>query len=415
MCLFPFPNNNFSSLAYKKGILEFDCGSCPECLRKRSNIWALRSVYECKAHVHNCMITLTYDNFKYSDHRNNEELPVDPTIQVDKTHIQKFIKRLRKWVSTHSDSGCDDRIKYICCAEYGSRTHRAHYHLILFGVDFKDRHYYKKSKRGNPIYMSQTLTNLWSYGICTIDSINIGSAVARYCTKYCAKERSDNTFMLCSQRIGLDILMRDFNGLNYMIDGREYPIPRVVWQEYIMNKYRYMSNVISPKYVNRNYDIEFTDDDKEFLKSQYMRKLYRFQRDKDPVYCRYLDYWRHKGELFDSVKLSALNRIYLLDERRYHSYKVKALDCYFKRSRNIPAIAPGSNCISAYLKYEHLEHLKSLKRHYSATYINHLPHPPRLNRASDTKSCPFGKYFDKFSFRVLTISRVQCSIFNVDS
>lgn len=417
MCLFPLPNNDIFGIAYKKGVVEFDCGSCPECLRKRSNVWALRSVYETKAHVYNCMVTLTYDSFKYSDRRSNEELPVDPSIVVDKTHIQKFIKRLRKWISTHPDSGCDSSIKYIACAEYGSHTHRAHYHLILFGVRFNDFHFYKKSKRGNVIYMSDTLTKLWSHGICTIDCLNVGSAVARYCTKYCAKERSDDTFMLCSQFIGVHELLKDFNGLNYFIDGREYPIPRVVWQAYIMNKYRYMKNVMSPKYVNRNKDIEFECDDSEYLKSVYMRKLYRFQRDKDPVYVRYLNYWSSKGSFFDSVKNEPLKRIYLLDDRRYHFYKVKALECYFLRRRGIPAIAPGSGCVSAYFRYKELHRIKG----YDALNLSNLyrvnactcPTPSRPNRASDTDLPPWIIFYEKIHSKLLTKNYFQVNMFDV--
>ena len=100
MCLFPLPNTNYNSIAYKKGVTEFDCGACPECLKKRSNVWALRSVYECKAHSHNCMITLTYDDFARDDRGNIiGELPVNPDLVVNKRHIQLFIKRLRKWWS----------------------------------------------------------------------------------------------------------------------------------------------------------------------------------------------------------------------------------------------------------------------------------------------------------------------------
>lgn len=63
MCLFPLKNYNTNSVAYQRGVTEFDCGACPECLQKRSNVWALRCVYEARQHAYNCMITLTYDSF----------------------------------------------------------------------------------------------------------------------------------------------------------------------------------------------------------------------------------------------------------------------------------------------------------------------------------------------------------------
>lgn len=343
MCLFPSKNLQFDGIAYKRGIKEFDCGACPECLRKRSSSWALRAVYESKAHVHNCMITLTYDQFKYDSSGNIiGEQDVNPDLKVNKSHVQKFIKRLRK----HFEY-TNEKIKYIACAEYGSRTHRAHYHCILFGVKFNDASFYKKSKRGNPIYMSKTLTKLWSHGICTIDCINIGSAVARYCTKYCAKQRSDETFMLFSHSIGLDELMKDFNGRSYFIDGREYPIPRVVWQKYITDKYAGFPIYFSPKYVNRDYSISHPDFDYEYIHSKYMRRCYFFLRDTDFVYISYIDYWKNKSKLFERLQDTVINRIYALDDRKYYNYKTAALQCYFERLE-VPVLAPGSKCVSEY-------------------------------------------------------------------
>lgn len=373
MCLLPLPNLNFDSVAYKKGVREFDCGACPECLRKRSNLWALRAVYESRAHSHNCMITLTYDNFiRDSKGRIVGETDVDPDLKVNQRDVQLFIKRLRKWYSTFSDKP----IRYIACAEYGSRTHRAHYHLILFGVRFPDLHFYKKSKRGNQIYMSPILSRLWSHGICTVDSVSVRSAVARYCTKYCAKSRSDETFMLCSHHIGLDGLLRDFNGLNYMIDGREYTIPRVVWEHYITSKYskyRGLINVgnFSPKYVNRDKSLSEFSDDYFFEYSKKQRCYYRSIRDKDPVYVNYLDYWKKRGQLFESLQNSRRQRILQLDDSKFHFYKVSALECYDKRkSLFVPFVAPGSNCISAYCRY--------VERHWSFAPLS------RPNRANDT-------------------------------
>lgn len=409
MCLFPLPNENTNSIAYKKGVKEFDCGACPECLRKRSNIWALRAVYEAKSHVNNCMITLTYDTFKYNSKGEIiGENPVNSDLIVNKRHIQLFIKRLRKWWSTVSH----ETIKYICCAEYGSRTHRAHYHLILFGVKFSDMHYYKKSKRGNVIYMSKKLTDLWSHGICTIDSVNVHSAVARYCTKYCAKSRSDKTFMLCSQRIGLVNLMKDFNGRSYFIDGREYPVPRLVWNEYIINKYKYRryASVMSYKYVNCPNCVNWFDTPQyaEFLKANKRRSLFRSIRDRDPLYIAYLDYWKRKGNIFNYNKPSVITRINLLPDNKYHNYKIAALNCYNKRLVRYEFPAPGSNCASAFERWK----LQNVS--FVPSWFGHLPLPPRPNRASDTKKiknmycCPFdNEILYENEFKLLTFTNVH--------
>lgn len=350
MCLFPRPNLDTNGIAYKKGVREFDCGACPECLKKRSNIWVLRSVYEAKCHAYNCMITLTYDNFKVANDPSQGELPVDPTIEVSKRHIQLFIKRLRKWYSSITN----EKIKYICAAEYGSHTHRAHYHLLLFGVRFSDAHFYKKSKRGHNIYMSKTLTDLWSYGICTIDNMNVQSACARYCTKYCSKMRSPGTFMLFSQSLGLTALRRDFNGLSYWIDGMEYPVPRMVWNDFIMQSYQDVFPWIDYRYWNipKNPFDEFPLSPSYNVFYRYYqglkayhdrrRELFRLVRDSDPLYKRYLSYWQFKGQCFDSVKLPVRTRILQLDDHKYHFYRIRALRAFDTKFDN--ALAPDSNC-----------------------------------------------------------------------
>ena len=71
MCLFPQPNTNYRGIAYKKGLKEYECGKCPECLGKRSSAWALRAVMQARESKNCCMVTLTYDTFK----RDNEGDP----------------------------------------------------------------------------------------------------------------------------------------------------------------------------------------------------------------------------------------------------------------------------------------------------------------------------------------------------
>ena len=146
MCMFTFPNRS-SPRALLKGIERFECGGCPECLQKKSRQWALRCGMEARVNV-GMMITLTYDT--YRNGVDGEENPVDTSLCVQKTHAQRFIKRLRKHFPNKT-------IKYLLTAEYGKKTHRAHYHALIFGVMFNDLRYYKKSKRGNIIYKSPTL------------------------------------------------------------------------------------------------------------------------------------------------------------------------------------------------------------------------------------------------------------------
>lgn len=92
------------------------CGKCPFCAATRRADWGTRLEYEARLHVCKKFVTLTYANPHLHWSHGNP--------QLDKRDVQLFFKRLRK-------SGA--RVRYYAVGEYGSRTYRPHYHIILFG------------------------------------------------------------------------------------------------------------------------------------------------------------------------------------------------------------------------------------------------------------------------------------------
>lgn len=345
MCLFPRyvePNTT----AYAHGIREFGCGVCPECLAKRARGWALRASMEAAVSP-SCMITLTYDNYK-RDAKGNVigEFPPDRSLHVNKRDCQLFLKRLRRAFPGH-------KIKYLLTAEYGSHTHRAHYHCLLFGLVFTDLIYKCRSKRGNIIYRSPTLSRIWANAskdadwrdlpICSVDAVAVGPQIARYCTKYCSKDSGrdggDDTFMLFSRGIGDSELVRLFNGKSYILDGREYPVPRLIWQKEISAcydvdfRYRRPSEDPAIRVRQRN------PLNGRFSKSRvvglyrYRRELARAARDAHPAYQDYLEYWRAKSFEYDLARPSEFDRIRALPDDKYRAYKAAAIQCYIDRRR----------------------------------------------------------------------------------
>lgn len=150
------------------------CGSCIECRLQKSSYIATRCVHQSKMHTQNSFLTLTYSD---------EALPVDLSLSTDV--IQKFWKKMRKHI--YKETG--QLIKHYSAGEYGDGTgQRAinpHYHACLFGYDFPDKKYYKKTENGDVLYTSQTLEKIWGYGFCPIGDVSFESAgyVARYTLK----------------------------------------------------------------------------------------------------------------------------------------------------------------------------------------------------------------------------------------
>lgn len=153
-------------------VLKLPCGQCIGCRLEKSRQWAMRIVLEQKMHNESCFITLTY---------NDEYLPANYSLfQEDMT---LFVKRLRKWI----DSVIPGRkIRYFYCGEYGAKSSRPHYHMCLFGFDFqKFRKFYKFTKNGDNLWISEQLENLWGKGFCPFGNLTFDSAAytARYILK----------------------------------------------------------------------------------------------------------------------------------------------------------------------------------------------------------------------------------------
>lgn len=154
------------SEAFEHNKLYLPCGKCLGCRLEYARQYAVRCVHEAQLHEHNCFITLTY---------RPEDIPEDRS--VHKTHIQKFIKRLRRKIGK--------QISYFAAGEYGEKGWKPHYHLIIFGYDFPDKTLWGNSPLGLPLYISEELRKLWKHGYHSIGNVTIESAsyVARYCMK----------------------------------------------------------------------------------------------------------------------------------------------------------------------------------------------------------------------------------------
>lgn len=211
------------------------CGQCRACRINYATNWAIRCTMESLGYKENVFLTLTYDD---------EHLPADRS--VSKKVFQNFMKRLRKQIYPA-------KCRFFGCGEYGSRSMRCHYHLLIFGIGIN-----------NPVFENLSWdfkhNGFWctckawqdedgkSLGHCFIGTVTVRSAqyVAQYVIKKWkgkgAKEHYERLgispeFSLSSRRpgIGFDYLQSHKNEIltkgYIMCEGSKQPLPRYFQQK----------------------------------------------------------------------------------------------------------------------------------------------------------------------------------------
>lgn len=128
-------------------------------------------MHEAQMHKDNCFVTLTYDQ---------EHLPENNNLQ--KIDAQKFLRRLRKSLGKNTLSG---KVRFYMAGEYGEQYGRPHFHICLFGIDFHDKQYLRKTPAGSKLYTSEKLQQLWTKGFSSVGAMTFESAAytARYIMK----------------------------------------------------------------------------------------------------------------------------------------------------------------------------------------------------------------------------------------
>lgn len=207
----------------------FRCGRCIQCQKNRANLWLVRLYHEASYHEASSFVTLTYDN----DH-------IPPGGLLRKKDAQDYIKRLRK------NTGL--KLKYYLVGEFGERTHRPHYHIILFGISGTEAE----------------IKLAWPHGNVHVGSVQPESM--KYVSKYCVKAGKDSSpavvlgfgaeplagaagaslqrkrWMTCSQGLGLQWSIDNIDdwreSQQTTIGGKAAGIPRY---------YKLKNNVVSIK------------------------------------------------------------------------------------------------------------------------------------------------------------------------
>ena len=141
---------------------------------------AIRCWHESKCHDSNIFLTLTY---------RDEDCPA----RLDYSHFQKFMKDLRERLSRDVKVKDDSYISFMVTGEYGEKTKRPHWHVILFNYEPTDAVYSYSTELGEKVFTSEFLDELWGRGFCNFGSVTMDSAsyVARYAAKKLVHGKDD--------------------------------------------------------------------------------------------------------------------------------------------------------------------------------------------------------------------------------
>lgn len=244
------------------GVNVVPCGKCAFCLTNKRSEWIFRIFHEMRTQEYpGWFLGFTYDE-------KHVRRVADGRLSLRFYDIQLYLKRLRK---------ANFYVKYVCVGEYGSRTHRPHYHMLLWTSAPVERlqSEWKSSKDG-------TILGAIHFG-------RISLASAMYAMKYIIQPKQrdvdgiERTRAQFSKGIGLGYLSKavyDYHTEDYenpvltsVVDGKQVALPRyyrkkiftkhqmrkegekLKWES-IRKKRKYMRELIAQGVVNTKLYIQ---------------------------------------------------------------------------------------------------------------------------------------------------------------
>ena len=139
---------------YRQAATPHPCGRCLPCRVNKKRVWVTRNLLEAMCYDHNTFTTLTYSD---------ENLPEE----LKRKHLTEYIKKLRRIRRIPT--------RYFGVGEYGTKSGRPHYHLLLFGLEqnlakeYTDKawnkgfHYHGTVTKESVEYVTGYMAKGWNY------------------------------------------------------------------------------------------------------------------------------------------------------------------------------------------------------------------------------------------------------------
>lgn len=196
-----FDSSSIKRFIINKQLVLIPCGKCPDCVNLKKTNYVRRVKSQLKMYKFSYLITITLDNQKqftlldnitrtsilnkcsnssdFSSYTNLSKINIDNIIKNWKNKINRFYKE-------------KVRIHYFLCGEYGSRTQRAHYHILLM-LDRPLPNLVREPVAG--CHFKSSIIDSKQYSLYDIQitngSVNCSSYISKYLLKSYSKDKKN--------------------------------------------------------------------------------------------------------------------------------------------------------------------------------------------------------------------------------
>ena len=280
----------------------------------RSKQWAIRCMHEASLHENNCFITLTFSEAALWTRDNPGS--------ICKEELKRFLHRLRVNIKRKDPNYTEGEqpFRYFACGEYGEKTQRPHYHVLIFGWTPPDKQPYKLTKAGHQLYTSEFLETTWGHGFAPVGDVTFDSAsyTARYCLKKITGENAEEHYKWVDSQTGE---IRDRQAEFAVMSRR--PGIGAIWLEQNMKDVYPADHVIvkgTPTKPPKYYDNLFERTDPLGLEDIKLQRFneshYRDDKpDEDRLITMHLSHWKRQQNFVRETEPNDSTRIHNLRQQ----------------------------------------------------------------------------------------------------
>lgn len=317
--------------------IDVPCGQCDSCRLAEQDSWFIRAYGEWLTTISagGCVVfsTMTY-NEKCVPWLRNKRLGLEMRC-FRYRDIDRFMHKLRK--KCVRKGLCNDGIKYIACPEFGPKTHRPHWHFLIY-FPF----------RADERLMKSLIRKCWRHGFVNYSKAGLtceNDSGVRYATKYCCKSLDFFDYPMLQEHI--DYIKDKYGTKSEAYKQLQKKLPRHYQSKNF--GYQFLSNVLTttkdlPTLLSKGIKIPMQERYYKLPRWIFQRMCYD-----NPTLANKLEY--RSVNNFGLKILQLQNKLVIRDMERTIKDNLtdNNLENIFAFSRNVPVL--GKRSFSTYKEF----------------------------------------------------------------